>query len=133
MQATGEVLFQIIKESLSDYGLSLSDSIGLGCDGAAVMVGENNSVWSRVKAEFPNCMLIKCVCHSLALCVQKSFETLPSSLGFLLTEIPGWLSKNTVRRHAWNNLFQEMNEDSEEEEKNKKLTNIPFLKISGTR
>lgn len=53
VQATGVALFQAVKDSLSEYGLSRSDCIGLACDGAAVMVGENNSVWSRIKEESP--------------------------------------------------------------------------------
>lgn len=68
VQATGVALFQAVKDSLSQYGLSLSDRIGLSCDGAAVMVRENNSVWSRIKEESPKCILNKCLCSSLALC-----------------------------------------------------------------
>ncbi|KAG0445007.1 hypothetical protein HPB47_004919 [Ixodes persulcatus] len=133
VHATGEALFQIVRGCLFEYGMCLSDCVGIACDRAAVMVGEHNSVWSRMKEESPNCILNKCVCHSLALCVQKAFETLPSSLGYLLTEIPGWFSNSTLRRHAYKELFEDLKEQEVEAESAKKNCHMPFLKLSGTR
>ena len=136
VQATGEALFQTVKDSLYEYDLTLANCIGIACDGAAVMVGENNSVWSRIKEDSPNYILNKCVCHSLALCVQKAFETLPSNLGYLFTEIPGWFCNSTLRRHNYKKLFEEMNEENHEREcsvSNKNTVHMPFLKLSGTR
>lgn len=49
VHATGEALFQIVRGCLFEYGMCLSDCVGIACDGAAVMVGEHNSVWSRIK------------------------------------------------------------------------------------
>ena len=116
--------------------MTLVNCIGVACDRATVMVGENNSVWSRIKEDSPDCILNKCVCHSLALCVQTSFETLPSNLGYLLVEIPGWFCNSTIRRHNYRKLFEEMNEENDEREcnaNNKNTVNMPFLKRSGTR
>ena len=67
VEATGEVLFNALKESLTNIGLSLVDCIGFGCDGASSMVRKHNSVWSHIKQESPNCLLVSCICHSLAL------------------------------------------------------------------
>ncbi|XP_068239267.1 SCAN domain-containing protein 3-like [Palaemon carinicauda] len=136
VHATGEALFKAVKDSMTEYNICLSDCIGIACDGASVMVGEYNSVWSRIKEVSPNCILNKCVCHSLALCVQKSFEKLPANLGFLLADIPGWFSNSTVRRQAYKTLFESMHEPEEEEEevsKSIKNTHMPFLKTSSTR
>ena len=102
--ATGEALFAVIKEALNEYGLTLSSCVGYGSDGAANMVGEHNSVWSRIREESPNCTLFKCICHSLALCVQNAFDVLPSSLGFLMSEVPVWFCKSTLRREEYREL-----------------------------
>lgn len=83
------------------------------------MVGEHNSVWSRIKKESPNCVLNKCVCHSLALCVQKAFEVLPSNLGYLLIEIPAWFSHSTLRRKNYTKLFEALREEEGENKKSK--------------
>ena len=71
---------------------------------------------------------MKCICHSLALCIKYAFETLPSSLGFLLSEIPKWFSKSTVRRKAFKTLFNVMNSGNE-----RMGTPLPFQKSSTTR
>ena len=88
VSTTGEPLFAELKKCLSDFNFELLDCIGFSSDGASNMLVIHNSVWSRLKLESPNCVLFKCICHSLALCVEKAFEQLPSSVGFLLAEIP---------------------------------------------
>ena len=73
------------------------------------MIGEHNSLWSRIQAKSPHCVQVKRICYSLALCVQVAFNKLPSNLGFLLHEVPKWFSKSQVRRKAYKDLFPIMN------------------------
>ena len=113
VSATGEDIFTALKLSLEDAGLNLEDCVGLACDGASVMVGRHDSVYSRMKIVSPNCILMKCICHSLALCIEHAFEKLPANLGFLLSEIPKWFSKSTLRREAYKDLFKIINGDDE--------------------
>lgn len=87
-------LSEALTECLREHGLAFTDCIGIACDGAVVMVGEHNSVWLRIKKGSANFVLNKCVCHSLALGVQKAFEVL--NLGYLLAEMPGWFSHSTL-------------------------------------
>lgn len=86
--ATGEALFNVIKTAVTDLDLELGNCTGFASDGASVMTGVKNSVWTRIQQESPDCVQVKYICHSLALCVQHAFEKLPSSLGFLVSEIP---------------------------------------------
>lgn len=104
------------------------DCVGFGSDGASSMIGEHNSVWSRVKEQSPNCQLNRCICHSLSLCIEKAFEKLPSNLGYLLHEIPKWFNKSVIRRDAFKELFKIM--DATEERTG---TPLPFQKLSCTR
>ncbi|XP_050724635.1 uncharacterized protein LOC127002594 [Eriocheir sinensis] len=127
-EATREALFQAIKNSIEKLGLSLKDCIGYASDGASVMTGTHNSVWSRIHEESPNCVQMKCICHSLALCVQAAFKKLPASLGFLLAEIPKWFSKSAIRREAFSTLFSIMDPCEE-----RKGTPLPFQQASVTR
>ena len=77
------------------------------------MSGNTNSVWARIKEESLNCVKVKCICHSLALCVQHAFDKLTANLGFLLSEIPKWFSKSCIRREAYKSLFNVMHPNDE--------------------
>ncbi len=106
VKATGKDLFEALESCLAQSGLSLMNCIGYATDGASVMVGEHDSVWSRIRAASPNCVLMKCICHSLALCIKHAFEKMPANLGFMLKEIPKWFSNSGVRRDAYKLLFE---------------------------
>ena len=95
------------------------------------MVGCNNSVWTRIKELSPSCVQYKCVCHSLALCVKYAVSKLPSSIGFLLTEIPNWFRHSNLRREGFKMLFKIMN--SATEFQSARTAPLPFEKTSSTR
>ena len=99
--------FNAIKKTLKWYCLDSKKCIGFGCYGASVMVGKHNSVWSRIKEVNinPSCILMKCIRHSLALCVQHGFKKLSSNLGYLLQEIPAWFSQSRIRCHEYKAKF----------------------------
>lgn len=126
--ATGEALFNVIKTAVTDLHLELGNCTGFASDGASVMTGVKNSVCTRIQQESPDCVQVKCVCHSLVLCVQHAFEKLPSSLGFLVSETPKWFSKSTIRRAAYTHLFSIMDPNEE-----RKGTSLPFQQASLTR
>ncbi|KAG7165458.1 SCAN domain-containing protein 3-like 6 [Homarus americanus] len=126
--ATGHEMFLTMSNTLGKMGLKWSDCVGFGSDGASSKIGEHNSVWSRVREQSPNCQLNRCVCHSLALCIEKAFDKLPSNLGHLLQEVPKWFSKSVIRRDAFKELFRVM--DAKEEQRG---TPLPFQKLSCTR
>ena len=103
VDTTAETLYTTLKDELLRYGMNMSNCIGFASDGASVMVGKNNSMWTRIKEDSPHCIQLKCICHSLALCIQRAFAELPSNLGYLLKEIPAWFSHSTLRREAFKN------------------------------
>ena len=131
LEATGEKIFLAIEEAITACGQSLRNCIGLASDGAANMVGNNNSVWSRMKAAAPQCKLYKCICHSLALSIQHSCSHLPSNIGFMLAEIPSWFSSSNLRREAFIALFNAMNGATQADDA--RIAPLPFEKISATR
>ena len=61
-------LFNAIKDCLAGIQRRMEDCVCFASDGASVMVGEHDSVWSRIVAVAPHCIKMKCICHSLALC-----------------------------------------------------------------
>jgi hypothetical protein len=126
VHTSADDLFNAIKDCLTEIKFDLVDCVGYSSNGASVMVGEHNSVWTRIAAVAPHCIKMTCICHSLSLCVQHAFEKFPSSLGFLLAEIPKWFSKSTVRREAYRTLYEVMNPDDDQ-------IKAPFEKYSTTR
>ena len=105
---TGEDLFQAISKFMADRDIKLVNCIGFASDDASNMVGAHNSVWSRLKAAAPQCILSKCVCHSLALCAQHAFGKLPSNLEYMLHEIPKWFRNSNLRREEYQAVFDVM-------------------------
>ena len=118
-----------MESCLKKSGLSLVNCISYASDRASVMVGEHDSVWSRIKAASPHCVLIKCICHSLALCIKRAFEKMPANLGFMLSEIPKWFSKSVIRRDAYKELFETFEGCSVESS----TIPLPFQKCNLTR
>lgn len=123
---TGEALFTALVEILLTFDLKLEDIIGYASDGASNVSGENNSVWSRVRNASPGCVQMKCICHSLALVMEHSFEKIPSTIAFLISEIPGHFSNSTLRRDEFKELSSVMNPDG-------CISPSPFIKFSRTR
>nr|XP_012563314.1 unnamed protein product [Hydra vulgaris] len=128
ISTTGADLFAVLETKLTSVGLPLKNCIGYSSDGASNVIGFHNSVWSCVQAVSPNCILMRCTCHSLNLIVQHSFELMPSSVGFLLSEIPSFFSKSSIRREEFKVLFQTMDPSNE-----RTGTPSPFQKYSATR
>ena len=128
VETTGEALFEALKKILQKHNIDIKKCIGFSSDGASNMTGNKNSLWSRLKTESPNCVKMPCTCHSLALCVQKGFEKLPSNLGFMLKEVPKWFKKSALRRETYRMLFETMNINEERSD-----IPSPFIKMSETR
>lgn len=52
----------------------------MASDNASVMIGCNNSFFSRLKAEVPGVVLLKCICHSSAIIAHKACDKLPQNI-----------------------------------------------------
>jgi len=59
-------------EVLRSWDLDGKNLVGIGSDGASVMVGKNNSVATLLKKDWPHVILMRCICHSLDL-IKNSF------------------------------------------------------------
>ena len=83
--------------------------IAVGSDGASNMVGKHNSLHTRLKEEVPSLILVKCTCHSLHLCAEKSSKELPMSLEYLTREIYNWFACSPLRRLEYKQTFDLIN------------------------
>jgi hypothetical protein len=62
------------------------------------MFGENNSVASHIQAVNPNCVTVKCVCHSSALAVSYACKVLPRQIEDLVKDVHNYFSQSSKRQ-----------------------------------
>ena len=73
-KADAESLFQHLKKVVEDWGLDPLKFIGLGTDGAAVMIGVKSSLWVLAKRFYPNLTPIRCAPHTIDLCARGNLN-----------------------------------------------------------
>lgn len=104
--ATAEVIYDAVIKSLTSAGLPLENLIGFGSDGCNAMMGEHNSVQSRLTTNFPGIYIAKCTCHSLHLCASSATKMLPRRVEDLSRDIFTFF-KRSAKRKAIYAKFQE--------------------------
>lgn len=121
-------IFEKLSAVLKDYGLEWEKLVGFGSDGASVVSGRNNSVWTRIKSKSPEAIHLTCICHSLNLVAEVAFNELPSRLSALLKMVPKWFKNSFKRKEQYNELFRAFESCSSTE-----IKSNPFNSISTTR
>ncbi|XP_018395381.1 PREDICTED: zinc finger protein 862-like [Cyphomyrmex costatus] len=98
-----------LKKTLHEMKLDLQNLIAIGTDNS-VMVGINNGVYTKLKAEVPSLILIRCLCHSLQLAVSHAMtNTLPRNHDFLIHETHNWFSKSVTCQIKYTQLYETIN------------------------
>lgn len=90
-------IYESFKLCLNQKDIPLQNIIGLGCDGANVMVGNHNSFYSHLKTDVPSVILMKCICHSAAIIASKACEHLLRSTEELLRAVASYVSGSAKR------------------------------------
>ena len=85
--ATAEKLFDAINTVMEENAIPWKNVVGYASDTANVMVGEHNSVLSRVREKQPKVFSLGCLCHLANLCSAAALKTLPISVDNLLIDI----------------------------------------------
>ncbi|XP_063366388.1 uncharacterized protein LOC134654851 [Cydia amplana] len=109
IECDAKTVCDLITDALKKDGLKVENMIGIGVDGANVMVGRHNSVTAILKRELPDLVIVKCVSHSLHLCAEKATELLPRQLEFLVREAHNWFSYSPKRLEYYRALYEIMN------------------------
>jgi len=61
--------------------------VGFASDGANVMMGRHNSVVELFKKTIPSLFVLKCSCHSFALCVSYACKKIPEEVELLVRQL----------------------------------------------
>ena len=101
-RATAELLFEAIDRHFqgSDV-LSYEALVGLGTDGANVMMGLHNSVMSRLRSKQPGLIAMHCNCHIAALIANSACKVLPAEVEELTTDVWYYFQKSPKRKREF--------------------------------
>jgi hypothetical protein len=95
---TAEKIEEAILKALEEDGLDIKNLVGLGTDGANVLIGHRSGVYARLKEKQPDLCLVQCVCHSLHKAAQYAIEKLPCNLEEMVRSIYGYFCQSSTRK-----------------------------------
>lgn len=85
---TADILYSLIKDFFKENNIDyVKNMVGFGSDGANTMMGSNHSLLTHLSKDIVNLFVLKCSCHSFALCASYACKKLPESTERLLREI----------------------------------------------
>jgi hypothetical protein len=103
--SSAESIFNLIKEKISNFGLSFKNVIGCSFDGAANMKGKYNGLQARMKKENENMIYTHCMGHVLNLVIGDSTAacSIAENLFGLVEESAVFISQSYKRTTIWTN------------------------------
>lgn len=126
-EASAAHLFQSLKSFLGKISLNIDNLIAIGTDGANNLCGKNKSLFTLLKKENPQIVLVKCTCHSLNLCCSKASSSIFENADFLIKELYNYFSHSPLRSILYKRAFDLINTGVDSQRFRK------LVQISGTR
>ncbi|KAF7998479.1 hypothetical protein HCN44_010849 [Aphidius gifuensis] len=108
-EATAECLYDSTIEFLTKINLKIQNMLAIGTDGANNLCGQYKSLYALLKKQNPKLILMKCTCHSLALCCSKSSKMIPEDSEFLVRELYNYFSHSPLRTLKYRETFDLLN------------------------
>lgn len=104
-QSSAEGLFSRLKALLAECKLDIKFCVGIGTNGASVKCGQNNSLYTKIKAENARLMLVKCVCHSLQLACNEAIDVLPTHIDYLIRATFDWFTHSPKGQQEYKETY----------------------------
>ena len=96
--STGQHLFDLLYKLLNDNNIRLDNLIGFTADGPSNIMGQYNSLTSRLKYIAPGITVLKCICYSVHKCSSNAAKTLPQNCENLIRAIYTYFSHSSKRQ-----------------------------------
>lgn len=104
-QGTAEGLYTLVTEFFNENGIPYkSNLVAFASDGANLMFGQHNSLMALLKKDVKNLFVMKCICHSIALCASYACNVIPKEVESLLYETYTYFKYSSVRTNELNNI-----------------------------
>lgn len=96
--ATAIIIFEKIKQFFIQHNISYKKNlIGFASDGANTMFRNHHSVKTLLEEDVPGIFVMKCICHSLALCASYACEKLPYCIEELVRNVYNYMKQSFKR------------------------------------
>ncbi|XP_050293630.1 zinc finger BED domain-containing protein 5-like [Anthonomus grandis grandis] len=100
--ATAEGLYNVIVDFFNEHVIPYKQNlVGFAADSANAMMGRNHSLKTLLIKDIPNLFVIKCVCHSFALCASYACEKIRNSVEKLVRNIFSFLQYSYKRQQEF--------------------------------
>jgi len=87
-KGTAQGIYDAIKNVFEKQTIAYrTNMVGFASDGANTMFGSHHSVKTLLQNDIPDLFVMKCICHSLALCASYASNKLPDSVENLVRDI----------------------------------------------
>lgn len=111
IEANAEHVYNTVISTFTQREVPISNIIGFASDGANVMMGERNSVASRLITDCPGVTIMKCICHSISLCANEACKKLPRTCEDLARNIYSFFAYSSKRQCEFVQFQQFTNTD----------------------
>lgn len=96
--ATSDTLYNNIVSFFTDHDIPYkTNMIGFAADGANVMMGVHHSLSALLKNDIPHLFVMKCICHSFALCASYACLQLPRGIEDLARDVYNYFNSSPKR------------------------------------
>lgn len=99
--STGQSLYNMITDIFKLHNIPTVNMVGFAADGASNLMGEYNSLCSRLRENFSGICIVKCICHSLHLCASEAAKTLPRHCEDLIRNVYAFFSHSAKREYEF--------------------------------
>lgn len=97
--ASAQNLYETIISFFNEHQIPYKKQlVGFGADGANTMMGNNHSLKTLLEQDIPDLFIMKCICHSLALCASYACEKLPDTVEKLIRNVFSYMSHSFKRQ-----------------------------------
>lgn len=108
--STADSMYEAITHFFNNHEIPYQTNlIGFAADGANAMMGKNHSLQSLLKNYVPELFVMKCLCHSLALCAEYGCRKLPDEVEMLIRNIYNYFNHSYKRQHEFKEFQQFFN------------------------
>ena len=95
--SSGRNLYNMVMEILDKHNIPRENFVGFAGDGTNSMMGEHNSVRSRLIKYLPGITVFKCICHSIHICASEAAKMLPKRVEDVVRTIYSHFSVSAKR------------------------------------
>lgn len=100
-QATAHNTFERIDEKMKLYDINWSKCLAFSSDNASVMMGKNNSIYTRIADSNPEVYPVGCACHLAHLCAKKAANELSVNVEQLVVDLYYHFDKSSKRKEIF--------------------------------